>query len=45
MKIVTPEVIEELLARAATAPRRRMNLNFHPELSDRTHRQDNRGVR
>jgi cupin fold WbuC family metalloprotein len=34
MKIVTAETITDLLARAALAPRRRMNLNLHAELSD-----------
>jgi cupin fold WbuC family metalloprotein len=34
MKIITEEMIADLLARAAVAPRRRMNLNLHAELSD-----------
>jgi cupin fold WbuC family metalloprotein len=34
MKIITPEMIEDLLGRAAASPRKRMNLNLHPELSD-----------
>jgi cupin fold WbuC family metalloprotein len=34
MKIVTAETIVDLLARAAAAPRRRMNLNLHTEMSD-----------
>jgi cupin fold WbuC family metalloprotein len=34
MKIVTPEAIAALVARAADSPRRRMNLNLHPEPSD-----------
>ncbi len=34
MKIVTAETIAALLERAAAAPRKRMNLNLHAELSD-----------
>jgi cupin fold WbuC family metalloprotein len=34
MKIVTAETMAALLERAAAAPRKRMNLNLHAELSD-----------
>jgi cupin fold WbuC family metalloprotein len=34
MKIVTLEALEELSRQAAGSPRRRANLNLHPELSD-----------
>jgi len=44
MKIVTGEMIAELLARAAMSPRKRLNLNLHTELSDPTNRFVNAGV-
>jgi cupin fold WbuC family metalloprotein len=44
MKIVTPEMIADLLARAAATPRKRMNLNLHPALSDPTNRFVNAGI-
>jgi cupin fold WbuC family metalloprotein len=44
MKTVTAEMIAELLNRAATAPRRRVNLNLHTEPSDPINRFLNAGV-
>ena len=44
MKIVTTEAIEELLTRAATAPRKRLNLNLHAEPSDPINRFLNAGL-
>jgi cupin fold WbuC family metalloprotein len=44
MKIVTGEMIAELLARAAMSPRKRLNLNLHTELSDPINRFVNAGV-
>jgi cupin fold WbuC family metalloprotein len=44
MKIVTEGTIADLLARAARAPRRRMNLNLHAELSDPVGRFLNAGL-
>ena len=44
MKIVTPEMIADLLARATATPRKRMNLNLHPALSDPTNRFVNAGI-
>ena len=34
MKLINREVINELLKRAATAPRRRANFNLHPGPED-----------
>jgi cupin fold WbuC family metalloprotein len=44
MKIVTAEAIAALVARAADSPRKRMNLNLHPELSDPIGRFVNAGL-
>ena len=44
MKIVTTETIAELLTRAATAPRKRLNLNLHAEPSDPINRFLNGGL-
>ena len=44
MKIITAEIIEELLVRARNAPRKRMNLNLHLELSDPVNRFLNAGL-
>jgi cupin fold WbuC family metalloprotein len=43
MKIVDRQTIASLLRRAASAPRKRMNLNLHPEPSDPTNRFINAG--
>jgi cupin fold WbuC family metalloprotein len=44
MKIVTEKTISDLLASAAAAPRRRMNLNLHAALSDPINRFINAGL-
>jgi cupin fold WbuC family metalloprotein len=44
MKIITPETISELLARASGSPRKRTNLNFHAEPDDLTNRFLNAGI-
>lgn len=44
MKIVTPEMVAGLLARAASAPRKRMNLNLHAEPEDPINRFLNAGL-
>jgi hypothetical protein len=44
MKIIAAETITDLLARAASAPRKRMNLNLHAEPSDPTNRFLNAGL-
>jgi cupin fold WbuC family metalloprotein len=44
MKIVKAEAIAALLERAATAPRKRMNLNLHVKLSDPVCRLLNAGL-
>ena len=44
MKIVTAEMIAELLSRAAASPRKRMNLNLHAELTDPISRFLNAGI-
>src|SRR6478672_1274184 len=44
MKIVTTQMISELPARAAIAPRKRMNLNLHTDLSDPINRFLNAGL-
>jgi cupin fold WbuC family metalloprotein len=44
MKIVTAEMIAELLSRAAASPRKRMNLNLHAELTDPIARFLNAGI-
>jgi cupin fold WbuC family metalloprotein len=44
MKIVSAETIADLVARAASAPRKRMNLDLHQELSDPTGRFLNVGL-
>jgi cupin fold WbuC family metalloprotein len=44
MKTITADTMTQLLARAATAPRRRVNLNLHKELSDPINRFLNAGV-
>jgi cupin fold WbuC family metalloprotein len=43
MKVITEEIIEAVLARAAVMPRRRTNLNLHAELSDPINRFINAG--
>jgi cupin fold WbuC family metalloprotein len=43
MKIVTEETLADLLARANSAPRKRINLNLHAELSDPINRFLNAG--
>jgi cupin fold WbuC family metalloprotein len=44
MKIVTAEMIAELLSRSAASPRKRMNLNLHAELTDPISRFLNAGI-
>jgi cupin fold WbuC family metalloprotein len=44
MKTVTADMISELLARAAEAPRKRINLNLHAHPSDPTNRFLNAGM-
>lgn len=44
MKIVTAEMIADLLAQASIAPRKRVNLNLHAELSDPINRFLNAGI-
>jgi cupin fold WbuC family metalloprotein len=44
MKIVTPELLADLLARAAASPRLRTNLNLHEALSDPINRFLNAGL-
>jgi cupin fold WbuC family metalloprotein len=44
MKTVTADMISELLARAAEAPRKRTNLNLHADPSDPTNRFLNAGI-
>jgi cupin fold WbuC family metalloprotein len=44
MKIVTAPMIADLLARAAEAPRKRINLNLHADPSDPTNRFLNAGI-
>jgi cupin fold WbuC family metalloprotein len=44
MKIVTAETLTDLLARAVSAPRKRINLNLHAELSDPINRFLNGGL-
>ena len=44
MKIVTAEMIAELLSRAAASPRKRMNLNLHAEPTDPIGRFLNAGI-
>jgi cupin fold WbuC family metalloprotein len=44
MKIVTAEMIAELLSRAAASPRKKMNLNLHAELTDPISRFLNAGI-
>jgi cupin fold WbuC family metalloprotein len=44
MKIVTADTMAELVARAAAAPRKRINLNLHAEPNDPTSRFLNAGV-
>jgi cupin fold WbuC family metalloprotein len=44
MKIVTTEIIAELLSSAAASPRKRKNLNFHAELTDPIARFLNAGI-
>ena len=44
MKIVTKETMADLLVRATVAPRKRVNLNLHAELSDPVNRFLNAGV-
>jgi cupin fold WbuC family metalloprotein len=44
VKIVTPEMISDLLSRAAVAPRRRTNLNLHTNPSDPLNRFLNAGL-
>ncbi len=34
MKLVTPEIVEDLIGKASRAPRLRMNYNIHEQLSD-----------
>jgi len=34
MKLITTDLINDLIAQAGTSPRRRMNHNVHPQLSD-----------
>jgi cupin fold WbuC family metalloprotein len=44
MKIITKEAISDLLANAAVSPRKRTNLNLHPELTDPINRFVNAGL-
>src|SRR5258708_3870600 len=44
MKSLMAEAITELVARAALAPRKRMNLNLHSDLSDPINRLLNAGL-
>jgi cupin fold WbuC family metalloprotein len=44
MKIVTKKMISDLVASAAAVPRKRLNLNLHPELSDPVNRFVNAGL-
>lgn len=44
MKIVDTEMISDLLGRAAASPRKRMNHNLHPELTDPINRFVNAGI-
>src|SRR5436190_10646726 len=44
MKIITPEVIEGLMSRAAVAARKRTNLNLHEDYSDPINRFLNVGL-
>lgn len=34
MKLITPDLINDLISQAGASPRRRMNHNVHPQLSD-----------
>jgi cupin fold WbuC family metalloprotein len=44
MKIVTPDTLSDLLARAAASPHKRTNLNLHPKLEDPINRFLNAGL-
>jgi cupin fold WbuC family metalloprotein len=44
MRIITKKSISDLLADAAGSPRKRMNLNLHPELTDPINRFVNAGL-
>ena len=44
MRIITEEMIADLLSRASASPRRRTNLNLHAELTDPTNRFLNAGI-
>jgi cupin fold WbuC family metalloprotein len=44
MRIITKKAISDLLADAAASPRKRMNLNLHPELTDPINRFVNAGL-
>jgi cupin fold WbuC family metalloprotein len=44
MKIITAEIIAELLSSAAASPRKRKNLNLHAELTDPIARFLNAGI-
>ena len=44
MKLITKQTIEDLMAKAASSPRKRQNLNLHQELSDPINRFLNAGL-
>ncbi len=38
VKLLTDEMLRELVRKAESSPRRRVNFNFHPDLGDNPHR-------